>query len=385
MREAIAQAELSRGRTHPNPIVGALVVKKGRVISRGHHEKAGGPHAEVAALRAAGARARGADLFVTLEPCNHQGRTPPCTEAILAAGIARVFVGTRDPNRHVRGGGAERLRAAGVEVELGVLGAECDAANEPWLKFITTGRPWVALKAASTLDGKLATATGDSRWVTGAASRFRVHQLRNQLDAVLVGIGTVLADDPLLNVRLGGEKAIVGTPTTVIAAATIAPGAASSAVSRDPIRVIVDSRARTPLQSRFFSQRSLAPTLVAVSRKAPAARRRALEKKGAQLLLCESDAQGRVDLANLLDQLGARGITSLLVEGGAAIHGSFLQAQLWDELYLFLAPKLAGESALTWAAFEGPRAMCNALELAPREIDIASCAPDILVRARPKR
>ncbi|HWE23140.1 MAG TPA: bifunctional diaminohydroxyphosphoribosylaminopyrimidine deaminase/5-amino-6-(5-phosphoribosylamino)uracil reductase RibD, partial [Myxococcales bacterium] len=183
MALALAEAELGRGRTHPNPIVGALVVSKGKVIARGHHEKAGGPHAEVVALRQAGERARGADLYVTLEPCDHYGRTPPCTQTILAAGVRRVVIGSIDPNPLVHGRGIRRLRAAGIQLEVGVLRDACDAANEMWFKFITRKLPWVALKAAVTLDGKLATASGDSRWVTGPTARLLGHVLRDELDA----------------------------------------------------------------------------------------------------------------------------------------------------------------------------------------------------------
>jgi len=373
MREAVLEAELARGRTHPNPIVGAIVVKGGKIVGRGHHEKAGAPHAEVIALREAGAKARGADLFVTLEPCNHTGRTPPCTEAILAAGITRVFVGTRDPNRHVRGAGAERLRAAGVEVELGVAGALCDAMNEPWLKFIETGMPWVLLKAAATLDGKLATATGDSRWVTGEAARQLVHVLRDEMDAVLVGINTVLKDDPQLTSRLD---------------ATITSGGRARMgrmPSRDPVRVIVDARANMPIGSRMLIQKSAAATLIATTSKAPKAKLRALEKAGAEILICERDREGRVELRDLLRKLGARGLTSLLVEGGAAIHGSFLREKLWDELYLFQAPKLAGAGAMSWAGFAGSDAMAEALQVRIEQVSTEGYAPDLLIRARPVR
>src|SRR5256884_3695584 len=201
MRLALAEAEKGRGRTHPNPAVGAVVVRGGRVISRGHHEKAGLPHAEVNALREAGRDPRGADVYVTLEPCNHQGRTPPCTEALIAAGVRRVYFGSRDPNPAVRGHGADRLRRAGIEVHGRVLGEECDVSNEAWFKFITAGLPWVVLKAAVTLDGKLATRTGESKWISSEESRRLVHRWRDRLDAVLVGAGTVRADDPRLTVR----------------------------------------------------------------------------------------------------------------------------------------------------------------------------------------
>src|SRR3954463_10073202 len=243
MLEALAEAERGRGRTHPNPIVGALVVSRGRVIARGHHQRAGGPHAEVVALEKAGSRARGATLYVTLEPCNHHGRTPPCTDAILASGVRRVVVGSIDPNPLVHGRGIRRMRAEGLEVALGVLRAECDRANEQWFKFITRKLPWVALKAAVTLDGKLATRSGDSRWVTGPVARGRVHELRDRLDAVLVGIGTALADDPRLTARGPGQ--------------------------RDPVRIVVDPLGRLPPGSRLLRQRSAAETTVAVTLAAP--------------------------------------------------------------------------------------------------------------------
>ncbi len=371
MREALAQAEQARGRTHPNPIVGALVVKGSRVLGRGHHARAGAAHAEVVALQDAGASADGADLFVTLEPCNHHGRTPPCTAAVLAAGIKRVFVGTRDPNRDVVGGGAARLRRAGVEVIVGVLEDECDHANEQWSRFITTGRPWVVLKAAVTLDGMLATASGDSRWVTGEPSRRRVHLLRNDLDAVLVGVNTVLADDPQLTVRLERPRKMLGTQTI------------SNLPTRDPLRIVVDARGRTPTSARMLREPGSAATIVATTVAAPLAKRRALTRAGAELLLCKTERNGRVDLRNLLRQLGARGVTSILVEGGAAIHGSFLRARLWDELHLFVAPKLAGQGARSWAGFAGPRSMADALKLQMVSVDASTCAPDLWLRARP--
>src|SRR5712671_7612085 len=330
MALALQEAAKGLGRTHPNPVVGAVVARGGRVLGVGHHERAGGPHAEVAALRQAGRAARGADLYVTLEPCNHQGRTPPCTDAILEAGIARVFVGSIDPNPLVRGRGVRRLRSAGIEVRTGVLREACDAANETWFKFITRKLPWVVLKAAVTLDGKLAAASGDSRWVTGSRARAMVHGLRDELDAVLVGIGTALADDPRLTARGRGQ--------------------------RDPVRVVVDSAARLPPDARVLRQRSAAPTLVACTLRAPAARVKALQRAGAEIVRCQS-RDGRVDLKDLLERLAGRGLTSVLVEGGAAIHGSFLTGRLWDELYLFIAPKVAGGNAPSWAGFPGARRM----------------------------
>lgn len=295
MRLALAEAEKGRGRTHPNPLVGAVVVKAGRVVARGHHEKAGQPHAEVNALRKAGARARGADLYVTLEPCNHLGRTPPCTEAILAAGVKRVFFGSPDPNPLVEGLGGKRLKKAGVEVRGGLLRADCDRSNEAWLKFITTGLPWVVLKAAITLDGKLA---GGPQPISSAASRARVHQWRNQLDAILVGRTTVREDDPQLTVR------------------GIRNG-------RNPVRVVLGE---------------------------PPARARLLRESGETIV-----AKG--PLKSVLRDLAKRGLTSLLVEGGAQVHGAFLAAGLWDELRLFIAPKVFGAGALSWAGLDGARTL----------------------------
>jgi diaminohydroxyphosphoribosylaminopyrimidine deaminase / 5-amino-6-(5-phosphoribosylamino)uracil reductase len=357
MREALAEAERGRGRTHPNPIVGALVLRDGRVVARGHHERAGGPHAEIVALRKAGARARGADLYVTLEPCNHHGRTPPCTEAIFAAGVRRVVVGSVDPNPLVHGRGIRRMRAAGVQVEVGILGDECDRANEQWFKFITRKLPWVVLKAAVTLDGKLATRSGDSRWVTGPTARARVHELRDRLDAVLVGIDTVLADDPRLTARGPGQ--------------------------RDPARIVVDSQARLPPTARVLAERSSAGTIVAVTLAAPPARVRALERRGATILRCRHDRDGRIVLRDALRRIAAEGLTTVLVEGGARIHGSFLRERLWDELLLFVAPKVLGEDARSWAGTPAPASMGRALEARITGTD--RLGPDLLVMARPLR
>lgn len=362
MRAALREAELGRGRTRPNPVVGAVLVRGDRIVARGHHLQAGGPHAEVVALRAAGARARGAELFVTLEPCNHFGRTPPCTDALIEAGVRRVYFGSRDPNPAVRGQGGRRLRAAGVEVQAGVLRAACDEANRQWLKFVTRGLPWVHLKAAVTLDGKLATAAGDSRWITSAPARARVHGLRDQLDAVLVGIGTALADDPRLTVR-----------------GPVRPRGQGPA--RDPVRVVVDSTARLPPAARMLRQRSAAPTWVAVSPRAPAARVRALERAGATVLRCRGARGGRVDLRDLLGKLAARSITSVLVEGGAAVHGAFLGQGLWDELSLFVAPKLAGAAAPSWAFLRGPSRMADAP--AARLVRASAVGVDALLELRP--
>ena len=370
-------AELYRGRTSPNPIVGCVIVSaSGRILAEGVHRGPGTPHAEVDALAKVNNRVPGATLYTNLEPCNHHGRTPPCTEAVLAAGIKRVFVGSIDPNPKVRGEGVRRLRGAGLTVKIGVLGALCDAVNEQWFKFIAVGTPWVLLKAAVTLDGQLATAAGDSRWVTGEASRKLVHRLRDELDGVVVGVGTALADDPRLTARPGSFKQGEAASST---------GSGGRSDSRDPVRVVVDTHARLPATARMLRERSLAETVVAVGPKARAARLRGLEQAGARLLRCDLGPDGRVALPDLLLKLGGLGLTSLLVEGGAALHGSFLAQKLWDELYLFLAPKLAGQGGHTWAGFAGVTAMAHARPLRFTSVALVEGdgQPDVLIRARP--
>jgi diaminohydroxyphosphoribosylaminopyrimidine deaminase/5-amino-6-(5-phosphoribosylamino)uracil reductase len=351
MRLAIREAEKGLGRTSPNPAVGAVIVKAGKVVARGHHARAGGPHAEAAALAAAGPRARGADLYTTLEPCDHHGRTPPCSRAILAAGIRRVFVGSHDPNPLVDGRGVARLRAGGVEVERDVLRGECDALNAHWFRYITARRPYVTLKAAVTLDGRLATAAGDSRWVTGPEARAMVHRLRDRVDAVLVGAGTARADDPRLTTRLPGGG------------------------GRDPLRIVLDTGLGLPARLRLFRQRSAARTIVAHA----SGRARRLGPN-VELLRCRRGPAG-IDLADLLRRLGERGITHVLVEGGAAVHGSFLRAGLVDRVLLFVAPRLVGGDGLGWVGGPGVRRMRDALRLT--DVEVEEIGDDLLIAGRP--
>jgi diaminohydroxyphosphoribosylaminopyrimidine deaminase/5-amino-6-(5-phosphoribosylamino)uracil reductase len=351
MRLAIREAEKGLGRTSPNPAVGAVIVKGGRVVARGHHERAGGPHAEAAALSAAGKLARGADLYTTLEPCDHHGKTPPCSQAILAAGVRRVFVGSHDPNPVVDGKGISRLTAGGVEVVHDVLRRECDALNAHWFRFITAHRPFVTLKAAVSLDGKLATAGGDSRWVTGPEARAMVHRLRDRVDAVLVGAGTARADDPRLTARL------------------------PSGAGRDPLRVVLDTDLSLPASLRLFRQRSTARTLVAHASK----RTRDLGPR-VELLRCRR-GRGGIDLADLLRRLAERGVTHLLVEGGAAVHGSFLRAGLVDRVVLFIAPRLVGGDGLGWVGGPGATRMADALRLS--DVEVEEVGEDLLVTGTP--
>lgn len=351
MRMAVEEAQRGVGRTHPNPAVGALLVKGGRVISRGFHRRAGTSHAEVVAIEAAGSQARGADLYTTLEPCDHYGRTPPCTQAILEAGVRRVIYASSDPNPLVNGRGLSRLASAGVQVVGGVLRAEADRLNRPFFKFVRRGLPFVTLKAACTLDGKLASGSGDARWVTGTEARARVQELRNRVDAVLVGANTVERDDPRLTVRIRG--------------------------GRDPVRVVVDSHLRTSPSSKIYRQRSRAKTIIATLESESSARGRRLAAGGAALWTLNS-RRGQVDLRALMKRLAQEGHLHVLVEGGAEVFSSFLREGLADELLLFIAPKLVGAEGLTWSGGLGVRKMAQAMALGPPEIE--RLGPDLLLR-----
>jgi diaminohydroxyphosphoribosylaminopyrimidine deaminase/5-amino-6-(5-phosphoribosylamino)uracil reductase len=350
MRRALALARRGRGRTSPNPMVGAVVAKAGRIIAEGYHRRAGEPHAEALALQRAGPEARGATLYVTLEPCCHHGRTPPCTDAIIASGVRRVVAAMRDPNPLVAGKGLRRLRRAGIEVEVGLLEEQARRLNEAYCHRITTGRPFVTLKLAASLDGKIATRTGSSRWITAQAARLHVHRLRAESDAVMVGIGTALADDPRLTGQLGAM--------------------------RQPIRVVVDSRARLPTDAAMLREPG-GPVIVAATLRAPRSRVAALRRAGAEVLLLR-ERQGRVDLRALLEALGRRGITSLLVEGGSEIAGSLLDAHLVNKFVLFLAPILVGGArAPMIAAGRGVARLSEALRL--DRLAVRRLGPDLVI------
>jgi len=306
-----------RGRPSPNPHVGAVIARGSRVIAVGHHRRAGEAHAEVVAIERAGRATRGATMYVTFEPCNHFGRTAPCTDAIIEAGIGRVVVGCRDPAPHVRGA-IRKLRRAGIDVAVGVRKSEAESLIADFAKHITTGIPHVTLKAAVTLDGRMATRTGDSRWITGEPARTHAHRLRDRADAVLVGVGTVLADDPELTVR--------------------------HVRGRDPLRAVLDSTLRIPVGSRLLRGDSPAPTLVFHAPGAPEARRRRLREAGAELVEVPG-ARGRLDLRAVLRELGRRDVVRLLVEGGSTVHGAFLEAGLADRAAVFVAPIIVGDAA----------------------------------------
>ncbi len=344
MRLALGLARRGFGNTSPNPMVGAVLVRNGKVIGRGWHRRAGGPHAEIGALRDAqrrGCNPRGATLFVTLEPCSTHGRTPPCTAAILAAGIRRVVVGATDPNPQHAGRAFEMLRGAGVEVVCGVLKDPCARLNAAFNHWIVHRTPYVTVKAAMTLDGKIATAAGASKWITGEKARAFGMRLRQGSDAILVGINTVLADDPSLTVR---------------------PSQPTKTEDRGlPLRrIILDSRARTPLAAKVVSDTRAAWTTVVVSARATKSRVAALAKRVRVIVT----PQATISLKWLLKKLGSEGVTSLLVEGGGEVNASFLQERLAHRIAFFYAPKiLGGRDALKGVAGEGARQLTEALRL----------------------
>ncbi|HYB42507.1 MAG TPA: bifunctional diaminohydroxyphosphoribosylaminopyrimidine deaminase/5-amino-6-(5-phosphoribosylamino)uracil reductase RibD, partial [Candidatus Methylomirabilis sp.] len=317
MGHALALAERGRGLCTPNPMVGAVVVAGGRVVGEGFHSRAGGPHGEVEALDRAADRARGATLYVTLEPCNHHGRTPPCADAVRAAGIRRVVAAVADPNPRVHGGGARALQEAGLEVVVGCLAEEARACNRVFFTAMERQRAHVTLKCAASLDGKIAAADGSSRWITGEPARREAHRLRSESDGVMVGIGTVLADDPALTVRLEAPW------------------------PREPWRIVVDSRARLPLDARVIRAGSPSRVIAAVADEAPADSVARLEASGVSVLACKS-REGRVDPVDLCSRLFASDVTGVLLEGGGRLNGAFVEAGLVDRVAMFVAPLLLG-------------------------------------------
>lgn len=364
MRLALELAERGLGWTSPNPMVGAVIVKEGRMIGRGYHRRCGDLHAEREALRNCTESPAGATLYVTLEPCCHQGRQPPCTEAILAAGIRRVVVGSGDPNPLVAGQGLEILRSRGVEVETGVLEAECLELNRVFFHFIRTGRPYVVMKYAMTLDGKIATRTGASRWITGEPARERVHRDRHRYSAILAGAGTVLADDPQLTCRMEG--------------------------GRNPLRIICDSHLRIPLESRIVRTAREVPTVLAAveaqergTSAAEAEKRRKLEEAGCRIWTLPARA-GRVDLDALMTRLGEEGVDSVLLEGGGALNWSALEQGVVRRVQAYVAPKLFGggeaKSPVTGLGVELPG---QAVRL--RRMTVTPLGEDILIEGEVDR
>ena len=319
MRRVLELARKGRGRTSPNPMVGAVLVKNGRVVGEGYHRKAGLPHAEIEALRRAGKKAKGADLYVNLEPCCHSGKTPPCTEAILSAGVKKVIVGMRDPNPLVSGKGFRQLKKKGVQVVTGTLRKECERLNEVFIKFVQTGNPFVVLKTAISLDGKIATRTGESKWITGRKAREKVHQIRNEIDAIVAGAWTIVKDNSYLTTRLKNK----------------------STASNHPVRVILDNEFLVPLKSNVFKNADTERVIYVTGGKLPVSRRKELIRRGVDILVLKEN-KGKVDLRCLLRALGDRDITSVLIEGGGEVNASALSAGIVDKVLVFVAPILIG-------------------------------------------
>lgn len=317
MRLALREAEKGKGSVSPNPLVGAVAVKADKLLAKAYHKKYGGVHAEVALLeKLTKDQASGATIYVNLEPCCHVGKTAPCTSALIEAGISRAVIAHQDPNPVVNGNGIMQLSQAGIDVQVGVLEAEARKLNRAFITYMERGRPWILLKIAQTLDGRIALANGQSRWITGEASREEVHRLRAELDAVFVGALTVLDDDPELTVR--------------------------HVKGRNPVRVIADSQLRIPLEARVLKQKDKSRTWILTTDGANAEKRKQLEKAGATLIVVRAGADGKVDLSAALRELARRGIASLLVEGGGTIHAAMLRANLCDELIVAQSPMLIG-------------------------------------------
>ena len=359
MKKALRLAEKGAGRTSPNPMVGAVIVRNGVVISSGYHKKAGQNHAEVDALIGLNGKAEPDDiLYVTLEPCNHYGKTPPCTHAILEKGIRHVVVGMDDPNPDVAGGGIKFLSKNGVHVRTNVLENECKKLNESFTKWIKTGRPFVIAKSALTLDGWTATHTGHSKWITNEKSRRFVHRLRDRVDGILVGAGTILADDPSLTTRLRNQK------------------------SRDAVRIIVDTYFKIPYHAKVLNPDSYSMTYIVIGRDVPIESVKAREKTNVSFLSCPTK-EGEIDLTALMDILGKRYITSIMVEGGSGIMGSMMRARLIDKFYIFKAPMiLGGGDGVPMAGGCGPKKMDQALRL--KDVIIRRFIDDTLIIGYPK-
>jgi diaminohydroxyphosphoribosylaminopyrimidine deaminase/5-amino-6-(5-phosphoribosylamino)uracil reductase len=339
MKMALSLAERGRGWTSPNPMVGAVVVKDGKVVGKGFHRKAGGAHAEIHALKEAGDQARGATLFVTLEPCNHVGRTPPCTKAIVESGIKRVVAGMKDPNPGVTGGGLDYLAHRGIDTAVGICENACRHLNEAFIKYIIAGVPFVVLKCATTLDGRIATRTGDSKWITNARSRQFVHRLRHEADAIMVGIGTVAKDNPSLTTRLDGAE------------------------GSDPVRIILDTHLSISPEAKLLHLESSSDNLIICDHSVAPEKRKDIEKTGARVLTVDC-SEGRIDLKALVRKLGTLEITSLLIEGGSQVNGSALRAGIVDKIYMFYAPKIcAGDDGVPICSGPGVKSMAHSMEV----------------------
>lgn len=358
MQLALDLAGTAKGYTNPNPIVGAVLVKDGVIVGTGLHRKAGEPHAEVHAFNMAGEHAKGATLYVTLEPCSHYGKTPPCANLVVQSEVSRVVVAMMDPNPAVAGRGIQMIKDAGIEVEVGLLEEKARKLNERFIHNMLTNRPYVISKFAMTLDGKIATHTGDSKWITSNEARLQVHELRNEVDAILVGIGTVLADDPSLTTRLPEGR------------------------GKNPVRIILDSGLRIPLEVNVLNTKE-APTIIVTKRNVDQQKIPILEEKGVSFIFVSENETG-IDLNELLDELYKRGITDVLVEGGAEVNSSFLNAGLINKYYIYIAPKIiGGRNSKSPFTGEDKEKMGEAIEL--KYDTVQQIGEDLCIIAYPKK
>ena len=352
MRFALELAMKAKGRTSPNPMVGAVIVKDGEIVGTGYHLKAGTPHAEIHAIADAGDKAKDATIYVSLEPCSHYGRTAPCTDAIIKAGLSRVVMAMTDPNPRVNGNGKAILESNGIEVETGILEDESRKLNEVFIKYIKTGMPFVTMKVAMSLDGKIATFCRRSKWISCEDSRLLVHQIRNEVDAIIVGIGTVLCDNPTLTTRLPDDN------------------------GRDAIRIVLDSKARIPLDSKILNLNSKAKTIIAVTPSAPEDKIEQLKKYADVLIISEKD--GRIDLTELMKKLAQMEITNILIEGGAEVNASALKEGIVDKVMFFIAPKIIGNNTAPGPiGGDGVQDPSEAIKL--KDISVTQVGDDILV------
>jgi diaminohydroxyphosphoribosylaminopyrimidine deaminase/5-amino-6-(5-phosphoribosylamino)uracil reductase len=356
MRLALELAEKAKGRTSPNPMVGAVIVKDGEIVGTGYHLKAGTPHAEIHAIADAGDKAKDATIYVSLEPCSHYGRTAPCTDAIIKAGLSRVVMAMTDPNPKVNGNGKAILESNGIEVETGILEDEARKLNEVFIKYITTGMPFVTMKVAMSLDGKIATFCRRSKWISCEDSRLLVHQIRNEVDAIIVGIGTVLCDNPTLTTRLPDGN------------------------GRDAIRIVLDSKAGIPLDSKILNLNSKAKTIIAVTSFAPEDKIEQLKKCADVLIISEKD--GRIDLTELMKKLAQMENTNILIEGGAEVNASALKEGIVDKVMFFIAPKIIGNNKAPGPiGGDGVDNPSEAIKLT--DISVKQIGEDILITGNP--
>lgn len=323
MKKALRLAVKGKGRTSPNPIVGAVLINDDKMVGKGYHKKAGLPHAEIEAIRSAGEKTNGSRLYVNLEPCSHYGKSGPCAEAIIESGINEVIIGMKDPNPLVAGKGIRKLKKAGINVIQGIMEKDCRKINEPFIKYITTKLPYITMKVASSLDGKISTITGESRWITGDQARNHVHKIRDEVDAIIVGINTVLRDNPMLTTRLKTKKDLM-----------------------NPIRIILDSRLKIPLTAKSIQLKNGQKTIIATTTKAPLRKVKILEKMGIVVLTIK-EKETKVDMNELMKKLGKMEISNIMIEGGAEVNASALQSGIVDKVIFFIAPIIIGGANAT--------------------------------------